>query len=270
MRRLDRNASASSVIWRIAVISTLVAGAAPAWAQDADVKVVAAGDPAQTLSRANDAYGAGDFAAAIAGYRALLDSGHDHPLLHYDLGNAYLRHGELGRAIASYRRAAAGAPRDQDVSANLAYARKSARDAVAPPEAPMVWRTVFAWHYTLSRSELWTAVVVLNALLWSLLALRLWRHHEALTWAAVVTGVLLAAGSTSLAFHELAPTRVAVVVPREIDARAGNQSESVVRFKLHAGSEVLVRDESGGWLRIVLPNGEQGWIEAKQAEVVEL
>ena len=60
------------------------------------------------------------------------------------------------------------------------------------------------------------------------------------------------------------------MLPREIDARAGNQSESVVRFKLHAGSEVLVRDESGGWLRIVLPSGEQGWIEAEQAEVVEL
>ncbi len=97
------------------MIASLAAGVAPAWAQDTDVKVVAAGDPAQALSRANDAYGAGDFAAAIAGYRALLDAGHDHPLLHYDLGNAYLRDGELGRAIASYRRAAAGAPRDQDV-----------------------------------------------------------------------------------------------------------------------------------------------------------
>ncbi|HEX2464748.1 MAG TPA: tetratricopeptide repeat protein [Thermoanaerobaculia bacterium] len=268
MRRFELSAPASSLVSWMVMILCLAAGAAPASAQD--TAIIPAGDPVQTLSRANDAYAASDFPTAIAGYRALLDSGHDHPLVHYDLGNAYLRQGELGRAIASYRRAAAGAPRDQDVSANLAYARKSARDAVTPPEPPMVWRTVFAWHYALSRSELWTAIVVLNTLLWALLALRLWRRSEALTWAAVVIAVLLAAGVTSLAFHELYATRVAVVLPREIDARAANQADSVVRFKLHAGSEVLVRGESGGWLRIVLPSGEQGWIEAEQAEVVEL
>jgi hypothetical protein len=253
-----------------APLAVVVAVATLAMAQDSTVKVVASGDPMQTLTRANEAYDAGDFAAAIAGYRALIDGGHEHPLLHYDLGNAYLRHGDLGRAIASYRRASAGAPRDQDVSANLAFARKSARDAVAPPGPPVVWRTVFAWHYVLPRAELWTAVVVLNALLWTVLALRLWWRSEALTWAAAVTGVLLSVGIGSLVMHELSPTRVAVVLPREIDARAANQSDSVVRFKLHAGSEVLVRDENGGWLRIVLPSGEQGWIEAKQADVVDL
>ena len=230
----------------------------------------AATDPARTLSRAHDAYAGGDFAAAAAGYRALIEAGHDRPLLHYDLGNAYLRHGELGRAIASYRRAAAGAPRDQDVAANLAYARKSARDAVTPPEPPAVWRTVFAWHYSLSRGELWVVAIVLDFLLFTLLAVRLVRPYEVLTWAAAVAALLLAAAVTSLVMHEVEPTRVAVVLPREIEARAGNQKESVVRFKLHAGSEVVVRDQSEGWLRIALPSGEQGWIEASQAEVVEV
>jgi tetratricopeptide (TPR) repeat protein len=229
-----------------------------------------AADPLRTLSQANDAYAAGDFAAAIDGYRTLLASGHDHPLLHYDLGNAYLRNGELGRAIASYRRAAAGAPRDQDVQANLAFARKSARDAVAPPEPSMVARTVFAWHYTLSRSELWIVVAVLNLALWSLLAARLWRRREVLTWGAALAAVLLLAAATSLALREIDPTRIAVVLPREIDARAGDQNDSVVRFKLHAGSEVLLRERRGDWLRIALPSGEQAWIEASQAEVVEL
>jgi hypothetical protein len=250
----------------------LLVGAATGAAARQEVVVGAAlaGDPEQTLARANTAYEGGDFAAAVSGYRALIDAGHDHPLLHYDLANAYLRHGELGHAIASYRRAAAGAPRDRDVEANLAFARKSARDAVAPPEPPVVARTVFAWHYVLSRRELWAAAIALNLLLWSLLAVRLWRRSEVLTWAAVVAGILLMAVGASLAVHELDPARVAVVLPREIDVRAANQPDSVVRFKLHAGSEVLVRDRNAGWLRIVLPSGEQGWIEEKQAEVVDL
>jgi tetratricopeptide (TPR) repeat protein len=227
-------------------------------------------DPAAVLSRANEAYAAGDFRSAAAGYRALLAAGHRHALLHYNLGNAYLRQGELGRAIASYRRAAAGAPRHQDVRANLAYARKNARDAVAPPESPMVWRTVFAWHYALAPAELWLAAAVLNVVLWSLLSLRLWRRHEVLTWAAAVAGLLLLACGVSLGLHRLAPSRVAVVVPREVDVRSGLRDDTVLRFKLHAGSEVVVREERDGWLRIALPDGEQGWIEAAAAEVVEL
>ena len=111
---------------------------------------------------------------------------------------------------------------------------------------------------------------MLDFVLFALLAVRLLRPREALTWAAAVVGILLAAALASIAMHELDPTRVAVVLPREIDARAADQEESVVRFKLHAGSEVLVRDERGGWLRIALPDGEQGWIPAAQAEVVEL
>ncbi len=112
---------------------------------------------------------------------------------------------------------------------------------------------------------------MLDFLLFALLAVRLWSRAR---------GADLGRGGrrrccsppaiTSLVMHELEPTRVAVVLPREIEARAGNQKESVVRFKLHAGSEVLVRDQSEGWLRIALPSGEQGWIEASQAEVVEL
>jgi hypothetical protein len=43
----------------------------------------------------------------------------------------------------------------------------------------------------------------------------------------------------------------------------------VVRFKLHAGTELRIRDSRDGWLRIGLPDGQQGWIETAWAEQVE-
>jgi tetratricopeptide (TPR) repeat protein len=225
-------------------------------------------DAEAMLTRANEAYAAGDFETAIAEYQALL-RGRAHALLHYNLGNAYLRQGDLGRAIASYRRARVGAPRNQDVAANLAFARRSGRDAIAPPEPTAVWKTVFAWYYAVAPSELWVATAVFNAVLWSLLALRLWRRHEILGWATAVAGLLLLLCAGALLYGGLAADRVAVIVPREVDVRSGIREDTVVRFKLHAGSEVRVRDEREGWLRVVLPSGEQGWIEAADAEVVE-
>ncbi|HVR30357.1 MAG TPA: SH3 domain-containing protein [Thermoanaerobaculia bacterium] len=226
--------------------------------------------PAEMLSRANEAYVATDFAAAIAGYRALLDAGHDHAMLHYNLGCAHLRSGDVGRAIASYRRAAAAAPRDQDVRANLAFARKNARDALQPAEPPAAMRTVFAWHYALAREELWAVAAALNLLLWSLLALRLWRPREWLGWAVAAVIVLLLACGGSLAVRDLAPRRVAVVVPHQVEVRTGTRDDAVVRFELHAGSEVRVREERDGWLRVALPDGEQGWVQSGAVEVVEL
>ncbi len=112
--------------------------------------------------------------------------------------------------------------------------------------------------------------MALNLLLWASLGLRLWRPGLAGTRgvAAVSLLLLLAAGS-SLAVRHLRPTRIVVVVPQEIAAYTAPDPDSVTRFKLHAGSELRLRGRRDGWLRIALPDGEQGWIDGDWAEIVE-
>ena len=58
-------------------------------------------------------------------------------------------------------------------------------------------------------------------------------------------------------------------MPQQIPAHSAPDTESVTRFKLHAGSELRLRERRDGWLRIALPEGEQGWIQDDWAEVVE-
>lgn len=231
----------------------------------------AAGEPAEVLVEAHAAYEAGEYRRAAALYQALVGRGIDNGHLHYNLGNAYLRNGELGRAVAAYLCSRSLLPRDEDVAANLEFARRSARDALRPPEPSPVLTTLFFWHYRLSRPELLRLVVVANALLWGLLALSLFRRRpEALRWlAAVLAAVVLATGG-SLALRTFRPQRVAVVVPQQIDVHAATRADSVVRFQLHAGAEVAVTEIRDGWLRIRLPGGEQGWIEDRHAEMVEI
>ena len=53
----------------------------------------------------NDAYREGRYPDAITHYHALLDSGTETGALHFNLGNAYLRDGSLGRALLHYYRA---------------------------------------------------------------------------------------------------------------------------------------------------------------------
>ncbi len=219
---------------------------------------------------ANAAYESGDYATAVELYGTLVDRGLDSGYLHYNLGNAYLRNGELGRAIASYRRSWLRLPRDEDVRANLEFARQSTQDALAAPGPSPVVSTLFFWHYGLSRSELARAALILNVVFWAILAARLYRRRsEVLRWVTFLVLLPLAAVLASLAIRVLGPQRVAVVVPQEIEAQSGPGGDSVVRFKLHAGAEVALRGRRDGWLRIALPDGSQGWIEAEHAEVVE-
>ncbi len=226
--------------------------------------------PGEAFVGANAAFDAGRYSEAIGLYRRLLENGSENGHLHYNLGNAYLRNGELGQAIASYRRSLFFLPRDQDARANLEFARKSARDALAPPAPSATLETLFFWHFSLSRSELGTLVVVLNLVLWAVLILRIYRRaSEYLRWFFMVLLLLLVTTGTSLAIRHLWPRQVAVVVPQEIDVRSGTNVTAVVLFKLHAGTEVRVVDRREESLRIALPEeGRGGWIEAKHAELL--
>ncbi len=218
---------------------------------------------------ANTAYEEGEWDVALERYERLLERGVQHADLYFNLGNTLLRRGELGRAIASYRRSLDLDPRHRDALANLQFARRSAKDALAPPGASTVVKTLFFWHYSFGRVELLAATMAVNFLFWLLLILLLFRRRsEVLRWSAILSFLVLLVVGTSTAIHYLTPARVAVVLPQEVEARAGTRPGAVVRFRLHAGSELRVVEIRGDWVRIALPDGEEAWIELGNAEIV--
>ncbi|HEY2046147.1 MAG TPA: tetratricopeptide repeat protein, partial [Candidatus Udaeobacter sp.] len=59
------------------------------------------------FAKANQEFAQGRFKEAIAGYEALVHEGQWNANLFYDLGNAYFRTRDFGRAILNYERALA-------------------------------------------------------------------------------------------------------------------------------------------------------------------
>src|SRR4029077_7821188 len=89
---------------------------------------VAASAFAQTeFAKANQEYAQGHFKEAISGYEALVRAGQWSANLFYDLGNAYFRTGDFGRAILNYERALALERHHPEATANLQIARDEAR-----------------------------------------------------------------------------------------------------------------------------------------------
>ncbi len=228
-------------------------------------------EPEQLLVQANQAYENGNFAAAVKGYEALVQNGVQSGRVYYNLGNAFLRKGSLGRAIAAYLRASHYSPRDEDLRANLAFARRSTKDALDPPQTTALWRTLLFWHYSLGWSELCWSLGVTNVLFWCILGVRLLRKDsELLGWATWTLAIPLLALSGSWAFKTLAPRELAVVTSQELAVFAGTSQDSVLRFKLHEGSEALVLDQQGDWAMIALSDGKRGWVKRDQIEEVTM
>ena len=113
-------------------------------------------DPAAVFTRAAEDFDAGRYVAAVQGYENLLSLGLPNAPVYFNLGNAYFRAGDLGRAVWAYRSAALRAPRDPDIEANLTVARLTARDRIeakSPGLIRQVWRTLSGVPPLLSRQE---------------------------------------------------------------------------------------------------------------------
>src|SRR4029453_2050304 len=79
------------------------------------------------FAKANQEYAQGNFKEAIASYEALVRAGQWNANLFYDLGNAYFRTRDFGRAILNYERALALDNHHPEATANLQIARDESR-----------------------------------------------------------------------------------------------------------------------------------------------
>src|SRR2546428_11616322 len=78
------------------------------------------------FTKANQDYAQGHFKEAISGYETLVRAGQWSANLFYDLGNAYFRTSDFGRAILNYERALALERHHPEATANLQMARDEA------------------------------------------------------------------------------------------------------------------------------------------------
>src|SRR6516162_4384455 len=87
---------------------------------------------AQTdFERGNAAFESGKFEEAIKAYDQSIEAGVAGANVYFNLGNAWLRAGEKGRAILNYQRALALRPGHPEAAANLAFVQRMLN--VPPP-----------------------------------------------------------------------------------------------------------------------------------------
>ena len=230
--------------------------------------LILAAEPSAQFAKANQEYAAGDFKAAIDDYEELVRSGQDTPNLFYNLGNAYFRKTDFGRAILNYERALALDPHHPEAEANLRIARDEAR---ALELVPNRWERIFAFadenQYALVAStSFWIGIFSVAA--W-ILGQRRGRGAVALSILSLSISAIAVGASSELGRGKNG-RGLAIVTGDKVEARLATADNANRVLTLPAGSEIKIASQRGDWLYAVLPNNLRGWIPSTGAEQVRL
>jgi len=208
-----------------------------------------------------------DFAKTAALCQEIIDRGGTSGAVLYNQGNAWMRAGRPGRAIAAYRQAQRYLPRDPYLKHNLSIARGFNAPATRRP----VIETVLFWQNWLSYPEKFHLAAAAALATFAVAATGLFVARRTLRRVALVglalTGIL--ALSAAYDWNRFDNTRHGVVVLPQTVARKGNAVgyEPAFNEELPEATEFQVIQRRGDWLLIRLPGGGEGWIEEKAAVI---
>jgi len=244
------------------LMAWLVGGMAAAEAQSSAVSLYCEG---------NELYRHGEYEPARQKYRAAVEIGVRDAGLFYNLGNASFKSDHLGEAIVWYERALRLEPRDEDIRANLAFARHMKQDREPVDDSPAVWRLLVRLHQYPTLDELAGAFGLLWLACFALAGRRLWREQGGPSTSVALTACVILTAATAgwlgcRASEHAA--EAAIVTVAQATARSAPEAEQTAILLIHEGTRVRVERREEGWLLIRLANGLGGWLRAEEVTVI--
>jgi hypothetical protein len=210
----------------------------------------------------------GDCLHVAALYEEVLAGGFINGAVLLSQGNAYMRGGRKGLAVASYRRAERYLARDPHLQNNL----ELALGGKAAPQKRTLLDHLFFWQNWLSSPEKYRAAAAAAGVTFLLALMGLFvrrsRIRRTLTAAAFFVSLLLCA-SAALDWYRFDVTRHGVVVAGEVEARKGDSDTFARAFsrKLEEGTEFTLLEERGDWILVRLVGGPEGWIPKETSRI---
>jgi hypothetical protein len=234
-------------------------------------RLAAAESPQDLFKAANSLYAEAKFSDAAQKYQAASDAGIRNWVLEYNLGNAYYRTGQLGKAILHYERAFRINSGQPDVLYNLNLATNKAGDPELPSSAlPMLaWRLFYLFSLntlTLLTSLLFVFFVVTAG--FALVGRRIVSNEVAWGFGLLFLGLV---GWLGIRIYLLEEPKGVVVAP-VAEVRSGPNMTYPANFTVPEGHRVMLLKEQEpiqGWIEIGVPQeGLKGWVPDTSVEVI--
>lgn len=221
--------------------------------------------PTADFEEANRLYQEENYREAANLYLSILNGGFESGALHYNLGNAYYKSGQLGRALLHYRKAKRFLPRDRDLEANISLAKMRAADKIEVPRLK-IWRTLDSVRDYLTINEWARLTLILFLLTLALIALYFFRGKGLVKKLSFYGATLMliffavCAGFFTAQIWRAEKVIEAVVMEDKIEILSAPDEGAKALFSLHEGTTVEVEQKLLPWVEISLPDGKKGWV----------
>lgn len=219
-------------------------------------------------------YQNGEYTQATEKYEAALEWGYVNSILYYNLGNSYFKAGNLGKAILNYERAQKLDPRDPDIQFNLEIANLFVVDKITeiPPHfIAKLWNSI---ANVVTINQLSIIVLAFYILAIAFLILKLVVRKPAFNRfvrIAFIPSLIICICLSALFFirlNEEAKNQTGVVMVEKVDVKNSPSTDASDAFALHEGTRIDILDVSGDFFKIMIADGNIGWLPKEAAEVI--
>lgn len=191
------------------------------------------------------------------------------PKLYYNIGNAYLKAKDIGRAILWYERAKLLSPDDPDLFYNLEYANTFVKDRKEKQVDYM--EILFIWDKIIDLKTLQQIVISISLLFVIWIVVRMMKREQVFSGTGLFLTVLLLIGTglAGMGYYKQFYSNKAVILEENVSIRSGTSDSATILFSLHSGSLVKIREKQDRYFKIEFSPDRIGWVDSQEIGIVK-
>lgn len=227
----------------------------------------------EMLENARNAYGNGDYIQAISIYETINKEG-ESDNLYYNLGNAYYKNNQIGKAILNYERALRINPSFDDAIFNLQLANAKIQDKIDPIEKFFLTEWVKSLRLLLSSNTwAWISIIMFSLALFSALGYAFSPYKWLRKTSFFMILFFFIFSSTTFIFAKQQKKHMelrseAIVMEGSVTVKSSPDESGTELFIIHEGTKVSIKSSLNQWVEISLLDGNVGWVKKSQIEQI--
>lgn len=226
------------------------------------------------FEQGNTLYAQDKYEEAIETYKEIRANGCESWELYYNLGNAYYKNGDLGKAILNYERARLLESDNEDIQFNLEMANLMVADKINQPPQFFLFKIFSDFKNSMGLNILSLIVlatyVLLTAFAISYILVKRRKIRQLSFVVSIPVALLFVVFTTVfvLRIQDLNNLKYGIIIDNKVDVVSSPEGKGTEIFSLHEGVKVQAEKQVGEWLQIRLSDGKVGWLKKSAIEII--
>lgn len=205
-----------------------------------------------------------DFTSAVRMYTSALNQGYESASLYFNLGSAYFKSGDLGRATLYLMKAKRLDPSDEDIIQNLEFARQFSSVQMEGVQLNPVYSFFesLVGPYRLALLAWISSAFFIMTMLLLTIRFGLAFRNTAIRISMTICLTLLAvsSGLTSFKYQHDYLIRRAVIIAEETPVMSGPSEQSEVELQGSPGLIIEILSQRDDYYNVLFENKRRGWV----------